>query len=37
MVGAAVSSILVGLFDIKHYFHIQVSPIRILVDKGGLF
>jgi len=26
MVGAAISSILVGLFDIKHYFHIQLVP-----------
>jgi membrane associated rhomboid family serine protease len=26
MVGSAVSSILVGLFDFKHYFHLQLVP-----------
>lgn len=26
MVGIAMSSILVGVFDVKHYFHLQVSP-----------
>ncbi|KAF8638550.1 hypothetical protein AX17_002093 [Amanita inopinata Kibby_2008] len=26
MVGSAVSSILVGLFDVKHYFHLQLVP-----------
>ncbi|KIL70342.1 hypothetical protein M378DRAFT_156458 [Amanita muscaria Koide BX008] len=26
MIGSAVSSILVGIFDIKHYFHLQLVP-----------
>ncbi|KAK2465984.1 hypothetical protein APHAL10511_001625 [Amanita phalloides] len=26
MVGSAISSILVGLFDVKHYFHLQFVP-----------
>lgn len=31
MVGCALTSILVGLFDVKHYFHLQVSPAVALI------
>jgi hypothetical protein len=27
MIGLGLSSILVGLFDVKHYFHLQVGVV----------
>lgn len=28
MIGLSISSLVVGLFDVKHYFHVQVGTLR---------